>query len=714
MTCQPCRWATRDYYSVPMPTGESTTTGQGQSGGSESTEAQLDWLRNEIRAHDRAYYEHDAPTIPDADYDALLAELRAIETEHPDLISPDSPTQRVGGAPTARFSEVRHVSPMQSLDNVFNTDELKAWTSRIESAVGFAPTYVCEPKIDGLAISLVYEGHRLVRAATRGDGRVGEAVTPNVATIAEIPQRLPVSAPGELEVRGEIYLRSSVFAELNEARIAKELTPFVNPRNTAAGGLRQKDPAATASRRLSFWSYQVGEGTTFAGATAHSELLGKLRDWGFPVNPVIATAAGSDEAMAYCEDRLAHRHDLDYEIDGVVIKVDDLALRAELGSTSRAPRWAIACKFPPEERTTRLIDIDVSVGRTGRVTPFAILDPVFVGGATVSRATLHNAAQVAAKDVRPGDLVIVRRAGDVIPEVVGPVLAERPEGTSPWPFPSHCPCDRHSLLNRPDQEADTRCVDPHCPFQQAGAIEHFVSRSGLDIEGLGPQRIAQLINAGLLADPSGIYSLDFGAVGQLDGLRDKSVENLRQAIEVSLQRPLEHLLVGLNIRHLGPAAAEALVGRFGSMDQIMTATPEDLADVDGVGEIIAASVAEWFADAENVALVERLRAAGLNFVALQPQGDVVDQTLVGKSVVVTGTLEGYSRTEATAAVKARGGSSPSSVSKSTYALVVGDAPGASKVDKAERFGVPIVDGPDFVSLLTTGLLPSNQPEDSPS
>jgi DNA ligase (NAD+) len=667
-------------------------------------------LRELIRRHDHEYYDLDAPTIPDATYDALFAELRALEAEEPDLITPDSPTQRVGGGVSPLFAAVRHPTPMQSLDNVFDRDALTAWVQRIDTQIGTDPAFVCELKIDGLAISLQYENRRLVRAATRGDGRVGEDVTHNIATIDDLPGRLPPGAPDMLEVRGEVYLRDSVFDELNAARIEAGLVPFVNPRNTAAGGLRQKDPALTAQRRLSFWTYQVGQGTDGrnlgdGGVRRHSEVLETLAGYGFPVNPRIRTVEGRDAVVDYCVEALERRHDLDYEIDGVVVKVDDLSWRDELGSTSRAPRWAIAYKFPPEERTTHLIDIDVSVGRTGRVTPFAILEPVFVGGATVSRATLHNADQVAAKDVRPGDTVVVRRAGDVIPEVVGPVLDQRPENTPPWTFPARCPCPRHSVLQRPEGEADTRCVDPHCPFQQAGAIEHFTSRSGLDVEGLGPQRIAQLIDAGLLEDPAGIYTLDFDAVAELEGLREKSVQNLRAAIDASRDRPLEHLLVGLNIRHVGPAAAEALVARFSTMDRIMDASFAELAAIDGVGEVIASAVVDWFADPDNVAIVERLRAAGLNFSAPVAEDEGLAKTLTGKAVVVSGTLEGFSRNEAVAAVKARGGTSPSSVSKSTFALVVGDSPGASKVDKAERHGVPIVDGDAFVRFLETGELP---------
>lgn len=677
-------------------------------------EQRIERLRTELRTHDHAYYDLDAPTIPDGDYDALFVELRMLEAEYPDLITPDSPTQRIGGAATATFGEIRHPAPMQSLDNVFDAAELAAWFDRVDALIGVDDRFVCELKIDGLAMSLVYENGRLATGATRGDGRVGEDVTANIATISDIPHRLPAGAPSFLEVRGEVYLRDSVFEELNAARRECGEPPFVNPRNTAAGGLRQKDPAATARRRLSFWSYQVGEGTTGPGVGRHSALLELLETYGFPVNPQIRVVSGRAEVLEFCEHWQVHRHDLDYEIDGVVVKVDDLALRGEMGSTSRAPRWAVAYKFPPEERMTRLIDIDVSVGRTGRVTPFAILEPVFVGGATVARATLHNADQVAAKDVRPGDTVIVRRAGDVIPEVVGPVLAERPEGSEPWKFPEFCPSDRPERLVRRDGEVDIRCVDPHCPFQQTGSIEHFVSRGGLDIEGLGPQRIAQLVEAGLLSDASDLYTLDLDAVGRLEGFQARSVANLAAAIEASRHRALEHLLVALNIRHVGPAAAEALVQRFGSLDRIAHARSEELAAVDGIGAVIAASILVWFADPDNIAFVERLREAEVQFTAPEPDGPTAERTLTGRAVVVSGTLEGFTRTEAVAAVKARGGTSPSAVSRSTFALVVGDAPGASKVTKAERYGVPIVDGAGFVNLLETGNLPSPSPTPTPT
>ena len=684
-------------------------------------------LRLELDRHSHRYYDLDDPEIPDADFDALVRELAAIEAQFPELITPESPTQRVGGTASATFAEVHHRTRMTSLDNVFDVEGLRAWGDRtvrrldkLEAAQGgsdthpgeaenVTPAFVCELKIDGLALSLRYKQGTLVQAATRGDGMVGEDVTANVRTINDIPQRLTGDAPDQLEVRGEVYMRRSTFDELNMHRDDTSAQRFVNPRNAAAGALRQKDAAVTASRELSFWSYQVGEGDATAIGPTHLATLERLRALGFPVNPEIRSMSSVADVEAFCLYWQDHRHTLDYGIDGVVVKVDDLAIRGRLGSTSRAPRWAIAYKFPPEERTTRLLDIQVSVGRTGRVTPFAVLEPVFVGGATVSRATLHNQDQVAAKDVRPGDVVIVRRAGDVIPEVVGPVISQRPTGTAPWTFPTHCPCPRSSTLVRPSGQSDTRCVDVHCPFQQTGAIEHFASRGALDIEGFGEQRVALLVEAGLLADPSGLYELDWSQVEAMDRLGAQSVAKLKEAVEASKLRPLEKVLVGLNVRHLGPAAAEALVGAFGDIDRIMHAGVDDLASVDGVGSVIATSVHEWFDDPDNRALIERLRKAGLTLVG--PHADeatAVPQVLNGKTVVVSGSLDGFSRDEAIAAVKARGGKSPGSVSRRTSVLVVGTEPGVSKVEKARDLGIPIVMGDGFLTLLETGELPGQE------
>ncbi len=668
-----------------------------------------------LRTYEQAYYADDAPLVDDATFDGLLRELAELEARFPELLTSDSPTRRVGSGRGTAFSEVRHRSPMMSLDNVFDDEELRQWVDRLTrrlasveappdaSRAAASAALVAELKIDGLALSLVYEGGQLVQAATRGDGRVGEDVTANVRTVSEVPQVLPPGAPSLLEVRGEIYMRRSAFDELNRRQASLGERLFVNPRNAAAGALRQKDPRVTASRALAFWSYQLGEIEGGPELRTHGATLELLADLGFPVNPEIRHLSGLEETTAFYRRWQEHRHDLDYEIDGVVLKLDDLGLRDGLGSTSRAPRWAIACKFPPEERTTRLLDIEVSVGRTGRATPYAVLEPVFVGGVTVTHATLHNADQVGVKDVRPGDVVVVRRAGDVIPEVVGPIPELRPVGTPRWTFPSRCPCPVGSTLVRPVGEADTRCVEPTCPFQRVGAIEHFASRGALDIEGLGEQRVRMFVDLGLLDDIAGIYSLDWDRVQQLEGFGEQSVANLRRAIEVSKQRPLERLLVGLNVRHLGPAAAEALVGAFGDLDAIVAASEADLAAVDGVGPVIAASVHGWFRVPDHERLLGALRDAGLNVVGPDPgSAAVLPQVLAGMSVVVSGTLDGWTRDEAEAAIKARGGRSPGSVSARTSALVLGAEPGASKVAKAEQLGIPVLDEAAFAALLETG------------
>jgi len=685
----------------------------------QETERRAAALRSEIAEHNRRYHELDDPVISDAEYDELVRELRGLEEEFPELITPESPTQQVGSAAlTTVFAPVVHAVPMMSLDNAFDEGELRAWVERLHRRLAGAPAagdggddpgseevgYVCEPKIDGLAISIRYEGGRYVRAATRGDGRTGEDVTENIRTIDQVPERLGKDAPDVLEVRGEVYMALSAFQALNERQVEAGARPFVNARNSAAGSLRQKDPKITAARELALWSYQLGQvegGPTFA---SHHETLDWLSGLGFPVNPEIRRVVGPDAVLDYCVHWQQHRHDLDYEIDGVVVKVDDLARRQLLGSTSKAPRWAIAYKFPPEERTTRLNDILVSIGRTGRATPYAVLEPVFVGGVTVGQATLHNEDQVKAKDVRPGDKVIVRRAGDVIPEVLGAVVAERPDGLAPWTFPTECPCPIRSHLVRPEGEAEHRCIHPECPFQRQGAIEHFASRGALDIDALGGKRIAQLVDAGMVHSVADLYELDWNRVEQLERMGQLSASNLRAAIEASRSRPLERLLVGLNIRHLGPAGAEALVAAFGDLDRIMSSSVDALAAADGVGHVIAESVHTWFADPANRELVERLRSAGLNFTG-ETRADGQAKKLAGMSIVVTGTLDGFDREAAEAAIKSRGGKAPGSVSSKTTAVVVGEGPGASKLGKAEELGVPVLDEDGFRHLLDTGELP---------
>jgi DNA ligase (NAD+) len=676
--------------------------------------ARLGELRAAIAHHDERYHTLDDPEISDADYDQLVRELRALEAEHPDLVTPDSPSQRVGGATSATLAPVEHAVPMMSLDNAMTEAELRAWAERVARGLGDdTATFVCELKFDGLAMSLRYERGRFVRAATRGDGRVGEDVTANVATIADVPKVLATApSPDVLEVRGEVYMTRAAFERLNERATAAGEKRFVNPRNSAAGSLRQKDPAMTAARELSFWSYQLGELAGVPEPPSHVGTLELLRSFGLPVDDHVVTLATIDEVATHCAHWQEHRHDLPFEIDGVVVKVNDTAQRTRLGVTSRAPRWAIAYKFPPEERTTLLVDIEVSVGRTGRATPFARLEPVFVGGSTVAMATLHNEDQVAAKDVRPGDTVVVRKAGDVIPEVVGPVLSLRPADSRPWSFPTTCPRCGNPLV-RPEGESDTRCVAPDCPAQRDQKIVYFASRGAMDIEGLGEQMVAKLTDdrgtGPLVRDASDLYRLTVDDLVALERVGQVSAGNLVAAIQSSTSRPLARLLTALGVRHLGPAASGALVGAFGTMDAVIEASEDELAAVDGVGPVIAGAIRTWFDQDANRAFIERLRAAGLNFgdpADATPRAPVEAQTLAGRTVVVTGTVPGYTRDEAIGAIVARGGKSPGSVSAKTFALIVGEAPGASKLTKAEALGVPILDADAFELLLATGDLPT--------
>ena len=657
-------------------------------------------LRAAIEYHNTRYHELDDPEISDAEYDEKVRELREIEELHPDLVTPDSPTQSVGASPSSLFAPVRHRTRMMSLDNAFSFDELVAWGRRMERYISGDVDYVCELKIDGVALSLVYEQGRYVQAATRGDGAVGEDVTENVRTVEAVPERLRGGRPPDvLEVRGEVYMPIKAFEELNARQAEAGGRLFANPRNSGAGSLRQKDPKVTASRELSFWTYAVGTVEGGPAFTRHSEMLEWLARAGFPVNPEIRTLGTLDDVFAFCEHWLEHRHDLAYEIDGVVVKVDDLRQRDELGATSHAPRWAIAYKFPPEERTTLLKQIMVSIGRTGKATPFAMLEPVFVGGSTVALATLHNEDQVRAKDVRPGDTVTVRKAGDVIPEVVGPVLSLRPKGLRRWKFPTRCPACEEALT-RLEGESDTFCTNAECPAQLAGRIGHFASRGAMDIEGMGEKTVLTLTGRGMVRDIGDLYALTYDDLIGLEGFADLSVRNLLDAIERSKSRPLPNLLVGLNVRHLGGAGAQVVARAFGHLDRIIGASEHELAAASGVGPVIATSVHEFFAHESNRAIVEKLRAAGVNFQG--PQAPDVPQTLAGKSVVVTGTLETLSRERAEESVKERGGKAPGSVSKKTDYVVTGQGPGAAKLNKANELGIPVLDEAAFLRLLETG------------
>ncbi len=654
----------------------------------------------------RLYHEHDAPEIPDADFDQLVRELRELEAAHPEFAAPDSVAEQVGGTPAGIFSPVVHEVPMMSLDNAFDLDELRGWSERLERRLGEPiNAYVCELKFDGLALSIRYEDGKLVRAATRGDGTTGEDVTHSVSTIADVPHALTdeVPIPRVVEVRGEAYMRRSTFNRLNEAQAAAGLKEYVNPRNAAAGSIRQKDAEAARSRGISFWPYQLGQVVDGPELAAHSNTFEFLTSIGFGVNEHARVVDNIDGVVDFISEFQNRRHDLDYEFDGIVIKADDLETQRVLGSTARAPRWAIAYKMPPEERSTKLIDIPISIGTNGSATPYALLEPVFVGGVTVTNATLHNQDQVAAKDVRPGDIVVVRRAGDVIPEVVGPVLSERDPDSEPWVFPNDCPvCERP--LVRPEGEARHRCPYADCPAQVRGRIEHFAQRNAMDIEHFGERTVDLLVTAGLITDVGDVFLLDPEELSQFEGFGETSIENFRAGLEASRTRPLGNLIFALAIPHVGSTNGKVLAKAFGSLDGVASATADEIAAVDGIGPVIADSVAEWFASDNGQAIVEKLHRGGVQPVA--PEVSTLEQTLVGKSIVVSGGLANYGRSDAKTAITDRGGKAPGSVSKSTFALVVGNDPGASKVTKAEDLGVPILDEAGFETLLRTGDLPT--------
>ena len=658
-------------------------------------------LRSLIEHHRYRYHVLDDPEVADVEYDALMRELEKLEAEFPELQTPDSPTQTVGGAPAALFAPVTHLAPMRSLDNAFSFEELDAWYQRVVRGAGDGARFACELKIDGVACALTYERGVLVRAATRGDGVTGEDITANVRTVRNVPRTLALADPPELiEVRGEMYLPVEAFEELNRQLTENEQRPFANPRNAAAGSLRQKDAKVTASRPLHLWVHSFGaaEGVRF---DAHLGFLRWAADAGLPVAPTTEPREDIDGVKEYLEHWRQHRHSVDWEIDGTVVKVDQIQLQEELGHTSKAPRWAIAYKFPPEERTTVLRAIEVHTGRTGKVTPFARLEPVFVGGVTVTTATLHNEDEVARKDVRPGDTVIVRRAGDVIPEVVGPVPSSRKKGARRWRFPKDCPSCGTELV-RAEGEADRRCPNKAgCPSQNIEWLFHFAGRGAMDIEGLGYMTGMQLLDRGVVKDPADVYELTAEDLAQLDGFADRSVANLLAAIEASKDRPIWRLLVGSSIRHVGSHVAEVLADAFGSIDGLAQASVEEIDDVPGVGAEIAQSVHAWFRDDRNLDLIERLRAAGVRMADERAGSASGPRPLEGMTIVLTGGLTAVSRDEAVALAKDAGARVSGSVSKKTEFVVAGESPG-SKYDKAVALGIEIVDEQEFLRRVGRG------------
>ena len=663
-------------------------------------------LSEELDRYAFAYYVQDAPLVSDGQYDELMGELKAIEAAHPALVTPDSPSQKVNGGFTATFAPVRHLERMQSLDNAFSGDELSAWAARVEREVGSAAVYLCELKVDGVAVDLVYERGRLVRAATRGDGVTGEDVTANVRTMDDVPQQLTGDdVPPLLEVRGEIYFPVAAFADVNAGMVEQGKAPFANPRNAAAGSLRQKDPRVTASRPLRLVVHGLGAREEFT-PERQSEAYTRLRDLGLPVSDRFEVLDDLEGVWAYIERYREQRHSVEHEIDGVVVKVDQVALQRRLGSTSRAPRWAIAFKYPPEEATTKLLDIRVNVGRTGRVTPFAYMEPVKVAGSTVQLATLHNASEVKRKGVLIGDTVVIRKAGDVIPEVLGPVVAARTGDEREFVMPTHCPECGTELRPEKEGDADIRCPNARsCPAQLRERVFHVAGRGAFDIENLGYEAAVALLQSGLLQDEGDLFSLDEAALCRTafftkkDGALSANGRKLLANLQTRKDVPLWRVLVALSIRHVGPTAAQALARDFRSLDRIAEASEEELAAADGVGPTIARSVTDWFTVDWHRGVVEKWRAAGVR-MADEGEGDGPGP-LTGVTVVVTGSLRDHSRDQAIAAIQERGGKVTGSVSKKTGFVVVGADPG-SKYDKAVQVKAPILDDDGFRVLLEEG------------
>jgi DNA ligase (NAD+) len=697
--------------------------GEPQSATSEAKERHRQ-LSEEIEDARWRYYVLDDPTLSDADFDHRLRELESLEEQFPELRTPDSPTQKVGGAVSTEFTAVDHIRPMESLDNAFSYEELTSWHARLARDGVDDPALLCELKVDGLAINLLYENGRLTRALTRGDGRTGEDVTPNVRTIASVPNRLTGTdefrVPALVEVRGEVFLPVEAFERLNVAMGEAGKPVFANPRNAAAGSLRQKDPRVTASRALGMVCHGIGAREGF-DPVSQSTAYDALRAWGLPTSDKVEVLPSLAKVQAYIENAGEHRHTIvPYEIDGVVIKVDQVALQRRLGSTSRAPRWAIAFKYPPEEVNARLLRIAVNTGRTGRVTPFGIMEPTKVAGSTVERATLHNAHEVRRKDVREGDTVVLRKAGDVIPEIVGPVLALRPEGLEEWVMPTTCPSCGTALVQQKEGDKDLRCPNTRaCPAQLLERVYHVASRGAFDIEGLGSEAAHALLDAGVISDEGDVFDLDRAKLLKTDlftrapkkneegpqlspdGSRALTAngEGLLANLGERKQVPLWRVLVALSVRHVGPTAARALATEFGSMAAIRGASEQQLAAAEGVGPTIAESVIEWFTVDWHRAIVDKWEAAG---VSMADERDAsTPRTLEGLTVVVTGSLVDFSRDSAKEAIVSRGGKAAGSVSKSTHYVVVGDNAG-SKADKADQLGVPILDEGGFKVLLESG------------
>ncbi|HVH94920.1 MAG TPA: NAD-dependent DNA ligase LigA [Nocardioidaceae bacterium] len=665
------------------------------------------------------YYVLDDPTLSDADFDARMRRLEELEEQYPELRTPDSPSQKVGGAVSTDFAAVDHLEPMMSLDNAFSPAELETWRGRLARDGVVDPAMLCELKVDGLAINLLYEDGRLVRAATRGDGRTGEDVTPNVRTIDNVPNRLRATAeypvPKLIEVRGEVFLPVRAFERLNESMRDAGKPMFANPRNAAAGSLRQKDPRVTATRALAMVCHGLGARDGFT-PTAQSQSYEALAAWGLPTSERVRVLPDLTAVSEYIEYYAEHRHEVEHEIDGVVIKVDDVTLQRRLGSTSRAPRWAIAFKYPPEEVNAKLLAIEVNTGRTGRVTPFGRMQPTRVAGSTVEMATLHNAHEVKRKDVRPGDTVVLRKAGDVIPEIVGPVLALRPEGLAEWVMPTACPSCGTSLVHQKEGDADLRCPNHRsCPAQVRERVFHVAGRGAFDIEGLGYEAAIALLEAGVITDEGDVFDLTEEKLRRVPlftrapkkGEGDQPVLNangrrLLDNLDAAKDRPLWRVLVALSMRHVGPTAARAMAARFGSMDALRAADTDEIADAEGVGHTIAQSVRRWFDDPDAAwhgVIVDKWATAGVRMA--DERDESTPRTLDGLSIVVTGSLTGFSRDQAKEAVLVRGGKAASSVSKKTDFVVVGDSPG-SKYDKALSLDVPVLDEDGFRVLLAEG------------